>query len=56
MEMQATRMSRGVKSVTLEYDGKGGRVRKTLTDGAARRLYATLLKGGKNPKIVGAER
>lgn len=52
----ATRVARGIKQVTLEYDGANGtRVRsKPLSNNAAKRMYGQLLAAGKNPKIVTA--
>ena len=39
--------------VTIEYDSRGQRVRKTLPDSiAARRFYAAKFKAGRNPAVV----
>lgn len=40
-------------AVTVEYDSRGQRVRKTLPNAyAARRFYAAKLKAGRNPAVV----
>lgn len=45
-----------IDSVTVEFDGRSGRERKTFAGrsavSASRRFYAEKMKAGKNPKIV----
>lgn len=44
-------------AVVVEYDARGGRVRKTFADYfAARRFYLAKAKAGANPAVVSAAR
>ena len=57
MKSWATKMSRGVQSVVVEYDRDGGRGQKSFKgNGAARRFYAEMSAAGRNPKVVSAVR
>ncbi len=45
------------RPVTVEYDSRGARARKTFpTAYAARRFYAIKYREGRNPRIVSAQR
>lgn len=48
--------AQSITSVTIEYDGRTGRERKTVPFKGSRALYARLLKAGKNPQVIGASR
>jgi hypothetical protein len=44
-------------NIVVEYDGKGGRVRKSFAKyHESRRFYLAQSKAGKNPVIVSAQR
>lgn len=55
--MSFTPWNTRVTSVSVEYDGKVGRVVKQFSSAsAAKRFYVAKDKAGKHPKIVGATR